>query len=518
MPTMKSDELIDTESLSIREDGKVLKRKLNDRMTTMLALTSIIGPGCLIGTANALKNGPGSLLLSFGLIGIIALIMMQSLGEVTVMYPGQGSFSSISIKFVDKSWGLTIGWYYAIIWIAVLANEYNVISNIMVFWGPQVPIYGYVLIFWSASLAFQFLGVGWFGEVEFWIGLVKISGLVAFYIFSIVYVAGGINKPAFGFHYWNDPGAFNDGFKGVASTFVFASTFFAGVEAIATMASEVKNPGKALPRAIYQTIFRIFFIYIGLAISYGMTVPYDDPKLNNGTKTLQSPMTIAIANAGWAGGANLINAFILITCLSALNGSIYIGSRTLVNLAREGGLFKFFGYINSRGVPVYSVILMNCFGLLSLMNISTGASEAYNYIVNLSGISVFIVWASVSFVHLRFRRSWVLQGRSLEDIPFKGLFYPYFPILSIILNLFLALIQGWSYFKPFQAGNWVDAYILIPFFFVLFFFFKIVHKTKWVNLREVDLDEGRRKDIDYDSEELEPEKTSRKFYFFKRND
>ena len=72
--------------------------------------------------------------------------------------------------------------------------------------------------------------------------------------------------------------------------------------------------------------------------------------------------------------------------------------------------------------------------------------------------------------------------------------YPYMPILGLALNVILALIQGWSYFKPFDAGNWVDAYILLPFFFVLYFGFKLWHKSKWVNLEEVDLDEGRRED------------------------
>ena len=56
-----------------------------------------------------------------------------------------------------------------------------------------------------------------------------------------------------------------------------------------------------------------------------------------------------------------------------------------------------------------------------------------------------------------------LQGRSLDEIPFKGMLYPYLPILGLALNVILALIQGWSYFKPFDAGNWVDAYILLPF-------------------------------------------------------
>ncbi|KAK6457625.1 amino acid permease [Scheffersomyces xylosifermentans] len=501
------EEVVDLHTLSIvdasvEDSDTHLKRTLKDRHISLIALAGIIGPGILIGASLALANGPASLIIGFGVIGLIAFAMMQSLGELATLYPTGGTFSTLGNRLVDPAYGAAVGWNYVIIWIAVLANEYNTVAAIMQFWGPQVPLYGYILIFWVFFLAFQFLGVQAFGEAEFWLALTKIIGLVAFYIFAIIYVAGGIHgQKAFGFHYWNDPGAFNGGFKGVASTFVFASTFYSGTEIVAVSAAEAKNPSKAVPSAIRQTFWRILIIYMGIAISYGLTVPFNDPSLSAGTKTLKSPMTIAIARAGWEGGAHLINAFILVTCISAINSSIYIGSRTIVNLANEGAAPKFLRWVNGRGVPYMAVILMNLFGFLSLMNISTGAAKAYGYIVNLSGVAVFIVWGNVCFYQIRFRKAWKLQGRSVSELPYRGLWFPVLPILGIALNIFLALIQGWSFFKPFDAGNWVDAYILIPFFGVLFIFFKLVNRTKWVNLQDVDLDHGRRKDVDFKDDE-----------------
>ena len=378
-----------------------------------------------------------------------------------------------------------------------MANEYNTTAAILQFWGPEVPLYGYILIFWFAFLAFQFLGVKTFGEFEYWLALFKIVILIAFYIFSIVYVSGGVKgQKAFGFHYWNDPGAFADGFKGVANVFVFASTFYSGTESIAVAASETRNPTKAIPTAIRQTFWRILFIYMGVAISYGMTVPYNDPTLNSGTKALKSPIAVALVRAGWGGGTHLVNAVILVTCISAINSSIYIGSRTIITLAHEGSAPSFLKRVNRQGVPYAAVILMNAFGLISLMNVKTGAANAYNYIVNLSGVAVFIVWGAVSFTHIRFRRAWTSQGRSPNELPFKSLWYPYNAWFGLAANVFLALVQGWSYFKPFDAGNFVDAYILLPVFFLLFAVLKIVNKTKWVKLDEVDLDDGRRHDLD----------------------
>ncbi|RMZ84013.1 hypothetical protein DV737_g1400, partial [Chaetothyriales sp. CBS 132003] len=476
-----------------------VKRGLKTRHLSMMAIAGIIGPGLLVGTGGALaEGGPASLIIGFGLIGLIAFSIMQSLGEITTLYPSGGAFVKLGERFVDKAFSVAVGWNYFIIWAAVLANEYNVISSILVFWGDSVPQWGYFLIFWFAFLAFQMLGVESFGEAEFWLALIKLAGLTAYFLFSIVYISGGVNHDAVGFRYWNDPGAFaGNGFRGVASVFVFCSTFYAGVESVAIAATETKNPGVAVPLAIRQVFFRIVFVYMGSAFFFGVTCPANASGLINGSsRALKSPMTVAIQNAGWEGGVHLINTFLFITCLSAVNSSIYIGSRTILFMAQDGTAPKFLGRTNSRGVPVWAITLTNLVGALSMMNVSTGAGEAYSYIVNLSGVSTFLVWASISFIHLRFRRAWAAQGRQISELPFVAKWYPYNTYFGLFANIFLAFIQGWTSLSPFDAGSFVDAYILLPLFPIIYFVFKFINKTRYWRLDEIDLDSGRRADLD----------------------
>ncbi|CAI4557583.1 ACH_G0028030.mRNA.1.CDS.1 [Saccharomyces cerevisiae] len=510
------------EAVDIDEDPDVsrydpqtgVKRALKNRHISLLALGGVIGPGCLVGAGNALnKGGPLALLLGFSIIGIIAFSVMESIGEMITLYPSGGGFTTLARRFHSDALSAVCGYAYVVVFFAVLANEYNTLSSILQFWGPQVPLYGYILIFWFAFEIFQLVGVGLFGETEYWLAWLKIVGLVAYYIFSIVYISGGIrNRPAFGFHYWNSPGALSHGFKGIAIVFVFCSTFYSGTESVALAATESKNPGKAVPLAVRQTLWRILVVYIGIAVFYGATVPFDDPNLSASTKVLKSPIAIAISRAGWAGGAHLVNAFILITCISAINGSLYIGSRTLTHLAHEGLAPKILAWTDRRGVPIPAITVFNALGLISLMNVSVGAANAYSYIVNLSGVGVFIVWGVISYTHLRIRKAWVAQGRSIEELPYKALFYPWTPVLSLAANIFLALIQGWSYFVPFDAGNFVDAYILLPVGISLYIgicVFKSNH-FRTVDLRSIDLDEGRRKDMEADLSDQESSLASSK--------
>ncbi|CAG8950805.1 hypothetical protein HYFRA_00003021 [Hymenoscyphus fraxineus] len=482
-----------------------VKRALKTRHLSMMALAGIIGPGLLVGSGGALSNGgPAALLIGFGVIGLIAFSIMQSLGEITTLYPSGGAFTSLADRFVDRAFGVAVGWNYFIIWAAVLANEYNAVSSIFVFWSDKVPLWGYFLIFWFVFLAFQLLGVQAFGEAEFWLALLKIGGLVAYFIFAIVYAAGGLKGQTepLGFRYWHDPGPFADGFPGVAKVFVFCSTFYAGCESVAVAATETRNPRHAVPLAIRQVFWRIIFIYMGSAFFFGLTCPSNAEGLvKGGSRALKSPMTIAIQNAGWEGGVNLVNAFIFATCLSATNSSIYIGSRTILFMAQEKKAPKFLGYTDKRGVPIPAIIFTNLFGTLSMMNVSTGASAAYSYIVNLSGVSTFLVWGSISFIHIRFRSAWISQGRSISELPFKSWAYPWNAYFGLGANVFLAFVQGWTTLAPFDAGNFVDAYILLPLFPIVYFGYKFVYKTRFWRLDEIDLDEGRRVDLDAAHEE-----------------
>ncbi len=139
----------DSDDFRAIDPNSGVKRGLKTRHLSMMALAGIIGPGLLIGSGGALSSGgPASLIIGFGVIGILAFSIMQSLGELTTLYPTGGAFTELGDRFVDKAFGVAVGWNYFVVWFCVLANEYNVISSIMVFWSDKVPIWGYFLIFW----------------------------------------------------------------------------------------------------------------------------------------------------------------------------------------------------------------------------------------------------------------------------------------------------------------------------------------------------------------------------------
>ncbi len=69
-----------------------------------------------------------------------------------------------------------------------------------------------------------------------------------------------------------------------------------------------------------------------------------------------------------------------------------------------------------------------------------GDQKIYQLFYNASGLSGFIIWLGIAICHLRFRKAWVAQGRSLDDLKFKSKFYPYGPWLALIL--FVVVLFG----------------------------------------------------------------------------
>ncbi|EEP76136.1 hypothetical protein UREG_00985 [Uncinocarpus reesii 1704] len=364
-----------------------LHRKLKSRHLQMIAIGGIIGPGLLVGSGNALHlAGPAGILISFSLVGILVFFVMQSLGELATLIPVTGSFTDYAARFVDDSLAFGLGWAYWYLWVTVLANEYNALSLVMGYWTDVVPQWAWILIYWVIFLVLSNLGVLAYGEVEFWLALIKVISLTVFFVLAICISAGGIGDQTIGFKYWDHPGAFADSINGVARTFVIAGTLYAGTEMVGITSGESSNPLKAVPRAIRQVFWRILIFYVGMMFFIGILIPYDDDRLlASGSKTAQSPLTIALNDAGILPAAHLINALIVISVISAGNSSLYVSSRTLLYLGRTGKAPKFVGRTNKAGVPWVALLASNLFACISFLSLSSSAGKVYSALITLSG-------------------------------------------------------------------------------------------------------------------------------------
>jgi amino acid transporter len=88
-----------------------LHRGLRARHITMIAIGGAIGTGLIIGTGKALAQaGPGSIFLSYTIVGFLVFIVMACLGEMAAWLPMSAGFTGYATRFCDPSLGFALGW------------------------------------------------------------------------------------------------------------------------------------------------------------------------------------------------------------------------------------------------------------------------------------------------------------------------------------------------------------------------------------------------------------------------
>jgi lysine-specific permease len=183
-----------------------------------------------------------------------------------------------------------------------------------------------------------------------------------------------------------------------------------------------------------------------------------------------------------------MNAVILTSVLSAGNSALYVGSRVLWVLGKEGKAPKFLKKVNKGGVPVNALCATTFVGMLCFLTSLFGDGTVYSWLLNAAGLSGYLSWLSISVAHFRFRKAYVAQGRDIKDLPYISKLFPLGPILAIILCLVAML--GTNY-EAFTGGkiDWYGilvSYIGLPLFVLGYFSYKIVKKSKMVPLHEAD--------------------------------
>ncbi|WP_416176402.1 amino acid permease [Clostridium sp.] len=467
------------------ENSNQLKRGLKARHLNMIALGGAIGTGIFLALGDTIKQaGPGGAIVAYACIGIMVYFLMTSLGEMATYMPDSGSFSIYAIKFVDPALGFALGWNYWYNWAITVAAEMVAGGVIMRFWFPNVPP-----VIWSATFLVLIVGLNLlsaraYGESEFWFAGIKVFTVIVFLIIGVALIFGIFNGSPIGFkNFTVGEAPFVGGAKSIFLVFLIAGFSFQGTELVGIAAGESENPEKTIPKAINTIFWRIIIFYIGTIIVVGAIIPYTKA----GVKI--SPFTMIFQRAGIAGAASLMNAVILTSVLSCGNSGMYASTRMLYSMAKDGDAPKIFGKVNSRGVPVNSVIATTIIASLCFLTGLYAQSSVYVWLVAASGLSGFIAWLGIATCHYRFRRACIVQKKDLSKLKYRAKFFPVGPIIAFTLCAVVVLGQGITYFQESHIdwGGVISSYIGLPIFLGLLIIYKIKHSTKLVKLEDVDL-------------------------------
>lgn len=484
-----------------------LERKLKSRHVQFLALSGAIGTGLFVGSGQVLSlAGPAAAVIAYVVTGFNLYCVINSLGEMTAWLPIPGAVPVFAARYVDPALGFTLGWNYWYQFAIGVPIEVSAAALVLEFWQVAVPQVAIISIFFFSMVLINCFPVRIYGEVEFFFGAIKLTTIVSLILLMFIITVGGSpSGEKIGFRYWVNPGPFNEylepgalgQFLAFWKVFIQATFSYGGSEMVVVAAGETENPRRNIPKAVRRVFWRILLFYCLSIFLVSLCVSSKDQNLLNAISSsapgaAQSPFVIAITNAGIKTLPSIINGVVLSSAWSAGNSFFYASTRVLYSTALDGKAPAFLKF-ERWGVPYACVAATTAVSCLIYLNVNNRSAEVFFWISNLSAVSTLVVWAAVSYTYLRFYYGLRYHGISRDSLPYKSPLQPFLAYFAICFCIIIAVFNGYDAFFPgrFSAKSFIPPYIDIPIFLGLFLGYKLVMKTKFVRLSEMDLWSGK---------------------------
>lgn len=414
------------------------QRGLKDRHIQLIALGGIIGSGYFLGTGEIINLVGPSVFLAYIFGGIIIYLTMLCMGELAVALPLSGSFITYSADFISPAFACGVGWSYWLNWIAYIPAECLAGGIIMeVFTGINGHLWA--LSFGLVVTLINLAKVDTFGEIEFWLALIKVVALLLFVCLALYIFFGFIStEHSTGFigltYIVHDGGMLPKGWLALLTAMVLLLVNYQGSEIIGLAAGESRDPAQMIPHAIRNVTFRILFIYVIPVFCLVLIFPWQQAGLAN------SVFADALNWYGlkWAGAAT---SFVTLSAaISCANSGFYASARALNALARDDMAPRFLAKFNANGVPQNAVIAtLISIWLMLAVSYFFGQTRLYIALLLISGFSGTVAWISLCWAQINFRRRLKQSGYSPRDLSYVTPFSPYTGLIAILLMVFCLL-------------------------------------------------------------------------------
>jgi amino acid transporter, AAT family len=432
MPDRQSTQVAEVPATQALE----LQRRLSQRQLTMMAIGGAIGVGLFLGSSVTIRLAGPAVILSYLLGAGIALIMAYVLAEMAVVHPVAGAFGSYAETYLNRWAGFSARATYGAAQIIAIGAEVTAAAIYMGFWLPNVPQWIWVVLVSAALVMLNAMRVNRLGEFEYWFAMIKVAAIVAFIFIGLFLIFG---DGSHGRNAWSNlmqhGGFLPTGWKGVWLSLTITLTSYMGVEILAVTAGEAERPEVTIPHAMRHIVWRLILFYV-VAISVMVAmVPWNQTSASSTVSA--SPFVTAFVAVHIPFAAAIMNFVILTAALSSVNTNLYLSTRMLFSLGREGYAPNWLGTVSRNGVP-HRALLASTAGIIAAILLAIFAPR--NAFLKLYGSAVagmLFVWLVILNTHLRFRKA--LLRDQIARLPMRLRAHPFFTIMNLVLISVVAI-------------------------------------------------------------------------------
>ncbi|MHC5157961.1 MAG: amino acid permease [Planctomycetota bacterium] len=418
-----------------------LSRELSLFHITMMGLGMMIGAGVFLGMGISIgEAGPGGVVLTFALNGLLAMLTAMSFAELSSAIPRAGGAYNFARIGFGRGTSFLAGWME---WFAssVAGSMYALTFAIYTvhfikelgWFGSFDNAEGAIVKVVAVVTAITFIYINFRGASETGkIGAIITMGQTLFVVtIGVVGVITVVRDPS---RLQNFTPFMPKGWSQLLVTMGFTYVAFEGYEVIAQAGDEAIDPRRNLPKAMIYSVCIVTTIYILVAFATMVSV-------KSGTEGVEGPVWEWIGSFHEKGfgkavarlmpfGNFILTLAVIFSSTSALNATIYSATRASYALGRDSMLPKFFALIHKTKNTPYgaliatSVIVLTVTTMLPTKDVASSAS-----------IMFLFLFFMVNLCVIKIRRSMA------DELTYGFLMplFPLFPILAIVCQVVLAV-------------------------------------------------------------------------------
>ena len=414
-----------------------LQRHLKVRHIRLMALGSTIGVGLFLGSASAIQIAGPSILLGYLLAGIVAFIVLRTLGEMAVHEPVAGSFAAYANTYIGPLAGYMVGWGYWTYWIVVGIAEVTAVGIYMGIWFPETPQWIWALSSILMMGLINLIAVKVFGEFEFWFALIKVVAIVTMIVLggSVIFFGFTNDWNPIGLaNLWQHGGFFPNGISGMLLSLQMVLFAYVGIEMIGLSAGEAENPRKTIPMAIDSLAWRILIFYMGAIFVILAIFPWNEVGQQG------SPFVVMFERIGLREAAGIINFVVITAALSSCNAGIFSGGRLMYALSVNGYAPSPFAKLSKYGVPHRAVIATVAVCMTGVVLNYFVPDKAFQYIMAAVTFVGLMVWIAILITQIQFRRS--LTKVQVAELAYRTPWWPYSSWFALAFIALVVVLMG----------------------------------------------------------------------------
>lgn len=348
--------------------------KIGLKEAISIGIGGMVGGGIFAVLGLAVSLSKGGTPFSFLIAGILALLTSYSYAKLSLVYPDRGG----TVKFINQGFGRTIFsgginnllWVSYIIMLALYASAFGSYAPNLFTITNTTTIDFHIdasAIIILATLI-NYYSVKVVSKIESFAVVIKLIILLGFVGIGVYGLWGNPNVSQLAVSQWETPLQLLTG-----GMVIFVA--YEGFELIANAVPDIENPEKNVAKAYYYAVIFVILLYIVIALVTVGSLPF---------KQIAAAQDYVLAEAAkpMIGqlGFTIITIAALISTFSAINASLYGGTRVSYEIAEDDELPH---HLTSTlwnqpiGLLLTAVITLVLTNTLNLESISTAGSVGF---------------------------------------------------------------------------------------------------------------------------------------------